>query len=73
MPKESHDTDFSRVKSWYLDGHARHLRQTILLSSYETPQIRAFFTNELRNLAGKIRFETRYDGVKIPEGMKQVT
>lgn len=20
LPKESHDTDFSRIKSWYLDG-----------------------------------------------------
>ncbi|KAG9035911.1 rRNA-binding ribosome biosynthesis protein utp25 [Tulasnella sp. JGI-2019a] len=70
-PKESHDTDFSRVKSWYLDGHAKHLRQTILFSSYETPQMRAFFTNEVRNLSGKIRFENRHEGVRIPEGIKQ--
>ncbi|KAG8888060.1 rRNA-binding ribosome biosynthesis protein utp25 [Tulasnella sp. 332] len=70
-PKESHDTDFSRMKSWYLDGHAKYLRQTILFSSYETPHMRAFFTNDVRNLAGKIRFETRHEGVRIPEGIKQ--
>ncbi|KAG8898604.1 rRNA-binding ribosome biosynthesis protein utp25 [Tulasnella sp. 403] len=70
LPKGNNNTDFSRVKSWYLDGHAKYLRQNIVMSSYETPQIRAFFTNEIRNVAGKVRFERRWPGVQIPEGVK---
>ncbi|KAF8070073.1 digestive organ expansion factor [Lyophyllum atratum] len=30
--------DFSRIKPWYLDGHAAYLRQSILLSAYETSE-----------------------------------
>ncbi|KAG9002111.1 rRNA-binding ribosome biosynthesis protein utp25 [Tulasnella sp. 427] len=71
LPKDPRDTDFSRVKSWFLDGHGRHLRQNILLSSYETPQIRALFNDNFRNIAGKVRFERRWPGVEIPEGIKQ--
>ncbi|KIO20315.1 hypothetical protein M407DRAFT_220818 [Tulasnella calospora MUT 4182] len=71
LPKDPRDTDFSRVKSWFLDGHARHLRQNILISSYETPQIRALFNDTFRNIAGKVRFERRWPGVEIPEGIKQ--
>ncbi|KAG9033455.1 rRNA-binding ribosome biosynthesis protein utp25 [Tulasnella sp. UAMH 9824] len=71
LPKDPRDTDFSRVKSWFLDGHAPHLRQNILISSYETPQIRALFNDTFRNIAGKVRFERRWPGVEIPEGIKQ--
>ncbi|KAG8961779.1 rRNA-binding ribosome biosynthesis protein utp25 [Tulasnella sp. 425] len=71
LPRDPRDTDFSRVKSWFLDGHARHLRQNILISSYETPQIRALFNDNFRNIAGKVRFERRWSGVDIPEGIKQ--
>ncbi|KAG8967122.1 rRNA-binding ribosome biosynthesis protein utp25 [Tulasnella sp. 419] len=69
-PKESHDTDFSRVKSWYLDGHASKLRQNIIFSSYDTPQIRSLFMNT-RNVAGKYRFERKWTGAQVPEGLKQ--
>ncbi|KAF9523468.1 digestive organ expansion factor [Crepidotus variabilis] len=71
LPKESHDTDFSRIKPWFLDGHAHYLRQSILLSAYETPDTRSLFNSSLRNVAGKIRTEKRYKPIEVPAGIDQ--
>ncbi|TBU33717.1 digestive organ expansion factor [Dichomitus squalens] len=71
MPKESHDVDFSRIKPWYLDGHAGYLRQTVLLSAYETPETRALFNHSTQNVAGKIRTERRWTPIEVPEGIDQ--
>ncbi|CAL1706732.1 unnamed protein product [Somion occarium] len=70
MPKESHDVDFSRIKPWYLDGHAAYLRQSILLTAYETPDTRALFNHNLKNVAGKIRTERRWNPIAVPEGVQ---
>ncbi|KAH9979023.1 hypothetical protein BGW80DRAFT_1435317 [Lactifluus volemus] len=67
LPKESHDADFSRIKPWYLDGHAAFVRQTILLSAYETPEIRGLYNESLRNLAGKVRTLRRWAPVQVPK------
>ncbi|KAI0744109.1 digestive organ expansion factor [Daedaleopsis nitida] len=71
MPKESHDVDFSRIKPWYLDGHSAYLRQSILLSAYETPETRAVFNHSLKNVAGRIRTERRWSPIDVPEGIDQ--
>lgn len=55
IPKESHDTDFSRVKQWYLDGKAANFRQSILLSAYDAPEMRSVFSHNLQNFSGKAR------------------
>ncbi|KAL4400078.1 rRNA-binding ribosome biosynthesis protein Utp25 [Malassezia pachydermatis] len=54
IPKEAHNTDFSRVKPWYLDGHAPLLRQTILLSSFDAPEFRQLFHAQ-HNVGGRVR------------------
>ncbi|KAF6763471.1 digestive organ expansion factor [Ephemerocybe angulata] len=59
LPKESHDTDFSRIKPWYLDGLSQYLRQSILLSSFETPEMRSLFNGSLKNVAGKVKIDKR--------------
>ncbi|KAF8893541.1 hypothetical protein BD779DRAFT_1661040 [Infundibulicybe gibba] len=69
LPKESRNTDFSRIKPWYLEGYAAYLRQTILLSAFETPETRALFNTSLKNGAGKIRTEKRWPPIEIPEGI----
>jgi U3 small nucleolar RNA-associated protein 25 len=71
MPKESHGADFSRIKPWYLDGHAAYLRQTILLSPYETPEMRNLYSSSLKNVAGKMRTEKRWAPVGVPDGIEQ--
>ncbi|KAL4265866.1 U3 small nucleolar RNA-associated protein 25 [Pleurotus pulmonarius] len=71
LPKESHDTDFSRVKPWYLDGHAAFLRQTVLMSAFETPETRSLYNTSLKNVSGRLRVETRYLPIAIPDGIDQ--
>ncbi|KAJ7680675.1 digestive organ expansion factor [Mycena polygramma] len=71
LPKDSHNTDFSRIKPWYLDGHAEYLRQSILISALETPETRSLFNSNLKNVAGKLRVERRWSPVQVPEGIDQ--
>ncbi|KAI0242266.1 rRNA-binding ribosome biosynthesis protein utp25 [Massospora cicadina] len=56
VPKDAHGCDFSRIKSWYLNNHAIHLRQTILLSQMATPELNHLFHRSLSNVAGQVRF-----------------
>ncbi|WWC93486.1 hypothetical protein V866_000321 [Kwoniella sp. B9012] len=75
IPKSPHGCDFSRVKPWYLEQQAQYLRQTILLSRYDTPESRALFNRHCYNLQGKIRLErTDYEGVlgRVRSGVRQV-
>ncbi|RXK42415.1 U3 small nucleolar RNA-associated protein 25 [Tremella mesenterica] len=75
IPESPHGCDFSRVKPWYLDNQAKYLRQTILLSRYDTPEGRALFHRQCYNLAGKIRLDrASFPGVleRVRPGVKQV-
>jgi U3 small nucleolar RNA-associated protein 25 len=74
LPADAHGCDFSRVKPWYLDGQASLVRQTVLLSAYETPEMRALFNKDLRNVGGKVRTEGTYEGEldKVRRGVRQV-
>lgn len=60
QPKESHGCDFSRIRNWYLDGHAKFLRQTILLSAYNFPALNKLYTQHMQNVAGKLKY-TRHE------------
>lgn len=67
----------------YFDKHCRsplltsrssaYLRQSILLTAYETPETRSLFNTSLKNVAGKIRTERRWNPVSAPDGIEQVT
>lgn len=54
IPRQARDTDFSRVKPWYLNDEAPLLRQTVLLSSFDAPEFRHLYGG-LRNVAGRVR------------------
>ncbi|KNE54386.1 hypothetical protein AMAG_00361 [Allomyces macrogynus ATCC 38327] len=45
IPKQSHDCDFSRIKSWYLDELAKHFRQTVILSEYMFPELSSLYNS----------------------------
>jgi U3 small nucleolar RNA-associated protein 25 len=53
--KAAHGCDFSRVRSWYLDGHAKCLRQTLIFSAYATPEMNRLVNTSLKNISGKAK------------------
>lgn len=74
IPQSPHGCDFSRVKPWYLDQQAKYLRQTVLMSRYDTPEARSLFHRQCFNLEGKIRLEkTDFAGLlsSVRPGVKQ--
>ncbi|PVU94630.1 hypothetical protein BB559_002952 [Furculomyces boomerangus] len=62
VPKKPRDTDYSRLRSYYLDGMNKHVRQTIILSDYLTPELVNVFNRECLNYEGKIKMRRLYEG-----------
>jgi U3 small nucleolar RNA-associated protein 25 len=74
QPRDPHGCDFSRVRSWYLDGHAAHIRQTIILSAFLTPKINSLYYKHMRNVAGRLRYTPDYTAgliESLAHGVKQ--
>ena len=65
QPKEAHGCDFSRVRTWYLDGNAKYLRQTILLSAFNFPSLNRLFTHQMLNIEGKVKYSQVEEGAMI--------
>lgn len=55
QPKNSHGTDFSRVRTWSLNGWAKYYRQTLIFSSLILPEINSIFNKRCFNYAGKVK------------------
>jgi U3 small nucleolar RNA-associated protein 25 len=39
LPKESHNTDFSRVRDYFLNGWGKNYRQSIFVSEFLFPEL----------------------------------
>jgi U3 small nucleolar RNA-associated protein 25 len=65
LPKESHGCDFSRVRHWYLDGEAHYFRQTIVMADFITPEMNSIYSNNMLNVAGKVKYAPVYEGAMI--------
>ncbi|KAI9021924.1 digestive organ expansion factor [Hyaloraphidium curvatum] len=63
IPKDPHGCDFSRVKQWCLDGKARFVRQTVIVSSLNSPDINALVKKSCHNISGLVRTARTYAGV----------
>jgi U3 small nucleolar RNA-associated protein 25 len=70
QPTDSHDCDFSRVRSWYLEDWAKYFRQTIMLSAFNTPELTELFRVYGQNWGGKVRLQPEYPGVLQQLGVK---
>ncbi|KZC06385.1 PREDICTED: digestive organ expansion factor homolog [Dufourea novaeangliae] len=55
QPKDSHGTDFSRVRSWSVNGWSKYYRQTLIFSSIHVPEIYGIFNKRCYNYAGKVK------------------
>jgi U3 small nucleolar RNA-associated protein 25 len=69
QPKEAHGCDFSRVRNWYLDGNAKYLRQTILLSAFNFPSLNKLYTHHMLNAAGKMKYLKEEGGAMLDLGL----
>jgi U3 small nucleolar RNA-associated protein 25 len=65
QPREAHGCDFSRVRTWYLDGNARFMRQTIILSAFVTPELNALVSQHCHNISGKVKYVPEYSGAML--------
>ncbi|XP_038206745.1 digestive organ expansion factor homolog [Zerene cesonia] len=54
QPKKTHGTDFSRVRSWAVNGWSKYYRQTLLFSSISLPEIRSVLNKKCQNYAGRV-------------------
>ncbi|XP_044743572.1 U3 small nucleolar RNA-associated protein 25 homolog [Chrysoperla carnea] len=57
QPKNSHGTDFSRVRMWSINGWAKYYRQSLIFSAYQTPEINSLFNKKCTNYWGKIKIQ----------------
>ncbi|CAG2057493.1 unnamed protein product [Timema podura] len=55
QPRESHGTDFARVRSWAVNGWTRYYRQSMVFSSLTLPEMNSLFNKKCHNYAGKVR------------------
>lgn len=74
QPEKSHDIDYSRLRSWCVNGWNRYYRQTLIFSSIELPHVNTLLTRKCYNYAGKVKVANRIEPglihkvtVKIPQ------
>jgi U3 small nucleolar RNA-associated protein 25 len=72
QPKESHGTDFSRVRMWSLNGWAKYYRQTLIFSSVVLPEINSIFNKKCNNYAGKIKISNPIEFGSIRQVFVQI-
>lgn len=74
QPKKIADIDFSRVRSYLLEGQGAHWRQTIMVSQFTDPHILSTFRRHAKNIEGqlKIRQNIPADDASICDVMVRV-
>ncbi|XP_026743020.1 digestive organ expansion factor homolog [Trichoplusia ni] len=72
QPKKTHGTDFSRVRSWAVNGWAKYYRQTLLFSSVALPEIKSVINKKCYNYAGKVLVENPVEIGSIQQVLVQV-
>lgn len=61
LPKEHHeDTDYSRVRSYFLDGNGAEHRQLMMSTHFNTPELQAFFREFARSKSGQVRLKRNW-------------
>ncbi|KPI92267.1 Digestive organ expansion factor-like [Papilio xuthus] len=72
QPKKTHDTDFSRVRSWAVNGWSKYYRQTLMFSSVSLPEIKSVINRKCQNYAGKVMLANPIEIGSIQQVILQV-
>lgn len=72
QPKKTHGTDYSRVRSWAVNGLSKYYRQTLIFSSVLLPEIKALINKKCQNYAGKVIVENHVEVGSIQQVVLQV-
>ena len=72
MDSELKLASFKNNSAHHFLTSAIYLRQSILLSAYETAETRSLYNSSLKNVAGKIRTEKHWQPIAVPDGIDQV-
>lgn len=65
QPKQNHNTDISRIRSWAINGWTKYYRQTLIFSSIVVPELNSLFNKRCQNYAGKVRIANPVDNGSI--------
>lgn len=55
QPKDHHNTDFSRIRLWSLNGLGKFYRQTLVFSSIKSIYISSLFAKQALNFEGRLQ------------------
>eukprot|EP00598_Pedospumella_elongata_P007784 CAMPEP_0184985530 /NCGR_PEP_ID=MMETSP1098-20130426/14159_1 /TAXON_ID=89044 /ORGANISM="Spumella elongata, Strain CCAP 955/1" /LENGTH=846 /DNA_ID=CAMNT_0027509619 /DNA_START=67 /DNA_END=2607 /DNA_ORIENTATION=- len=75
LPTAAHDTDFSRVRQYFLEGQAAKHRQLMVTSHFNQPELQMFFREHAQSAAGSIRVKKHWgkgELVHVVDEVKQV-
>lgn len=62
-PKQNHDTDFSRIRPYFLEGRGSKHCQFVLCSQFNDPLIWSLFRTYGKSVAGHVRFKANWGDV----------
>lgn len=75
LPTAAHDTDYSRVRQYFLEGQAASHRQLVMSTHFNEPELQAFFREYAHSLAGQVRLKRDWGKGQLSNvisGAKQV-
>lgn len=72
LPTAAHDTDFSRVRQYFLEGQGALHRQLLVTSHFNEPELQAFYREHARSGAGSIRLKKHWGKGQLPNVMGNV-
>jgi U3 small nucleolar RNA-associated protein 25 len=72
LPNSNHDTDFSRVRPYFLEGNGALHRQLLMTSAFVEPEMQAFFRHYGQSKAGFVRVKRSWAEGSITEVVQPV-
>jgi len=60
LPKDINETDFNRVRPYFLNGLAEYHRQLIIISHFTNPEMQSFYRSFGRSRAGQVRIKKQW-------------